>query len=310
MIKDNFCVDLAKYSKSLKIKMKIENKSLNTIDAYNRTYKHFIEFCKQYEKELSLDNLKEDDIYAFIQYKSDTMNKQGDISVSTTNSLIAHLKRLFKHIERNSDKLYDFDKVFEDIKLKQPTKFPKGLSDSELKKLEKYIDNVQDNTDYVLSRNIFLLKLMLYGGMRASETISIRLMDITLDETNNLYKFTFIGKGNKTRTTYIKESIIKEDIDKFKNHFKIEKNKNIALSRTGNVMNRVRLSEAINVIYKRAGVKVSGVHILRHTAAKNLLKDNVSIVVVQSLLGHSSIQTTSIYANPTDDIIVSELGKI
>jgi len=304
---NDFCKTLQFQIDSFVRKLKIENKSKNTIDTYNRTYRYFIMFCEKYEKSLSFENIREDDIYAFIQYKNNTMNKQGEIAVSTTNSIVTHLKRLFKHIERNSDKLYDFDKVFEDIKLQQPTRTPKGLSELEFKRLEKYIETVKENQEFTLTRNIILLKFMLYGGMRVSEAISIKLSDISYLQEQELYKITFIGKGNKTRITYIKRILLENDIDKLNNIFKIDKTNVIALSKTGKTMTRVRLSEAINVIYRRAGLKISGVHILRHTAAKNLLNAGVSIVIVQSILGHASIQTTSIYANPTEEIIINGL---
>lgn len=304
-----FCQQIEIYTKSLHTKLKIEKKSKNTISSYMHTYKSFLEFCKQHYKELSLKNLREDDIYAFIEYRSSIMNKQGDISISTTNGIVSHLKRLFKHIERNADELYDFDKVFEDIKLKQPERKAKGLSDEQVNKLLNYCEKLKIEETFINFRNVFLFKLMLLGGLRASEAVSIKLSNIREVEGSNLYKIIFKGKGNKDRFTYIEIDKIEDEITTIRDVFSLDNNKFIAMTSSGKYMDRVQLSKMVNSIYSRAGLNISGVHILRHTAAKRLLANGVSIVVVQSLLGHSSIQTTSIYANPTEDIILKEMIK-
>lgn len=301
----DFCNELENYAKSFNRKMKIENKSKNTIESYNRTYKDFIDFCRTYEKKLNFKNIKEEDIYAFIEYKSEKMNKHGEASVSTVNSIVVHLKRLFKHIERNSDDLYDFDRVFEDIKLKQPKRKPKGISEDDIFLLEKQLVSMKEKGSVLDFRNVLLFKMMLYGGLRASEATSVCLKDIS-EEGNGLYKIQFKGKGEKNRTSYLHKIKIEDEILSLI-ELGIDANKPIATTRNGNRMDRVQLSKMVNSIYRRAGLNLTGVHILRHTAAKRLLGDGVSIVVVQSLLGHSSIQTTSIYANPTEDIIKKEL---
>jgi len=303
----NFCDAIQNYSDSLVRKLKIENKSKNTILTYKRTYNSFIEFCKQYDKTLSLENIKEDDIYAFIDYKNMTMNKQGEISNATVNAIIIHLKRLFTHIERNSDALYDFDKVFQDMKLKKIHNVPKGLGDSDVSKLVDYLELLKDDETFLNYRNIILIKFLLHGGLRASEAVSISLNNITLDEPTNLYKLVFKGKGEKNRITYIKHKEIHHELEVLRDILAIEPNQPIAKTSTGNFMDRIQLSKMVNSVYNKAGIKATGIHILRHTAAKRLLKAGVSIVAVQSILGHSSIQTTSIYANPTESIVMKEL---
>lgn len=307
MINVTFCQQIEIYTKSLHTKLKIEKKSKNTISSYMQTYKSFIEFCKQHYKELSFQNLREDDIYAFIEYKSATMNKQGDVATSTANAIISHLKRLFKHIERNAENgLYDFDKVFEDIKLKQPKRVPKGIGERDLKKILTFLESLKAKETFTNFRNILLFKLMLFAGLRASEAVSLKLSNLRREES--LYKISFKGKGDKERTSYIKIDIIEDELETLNQTFGLQEHEFISKTRSGSVMDRVQLSKMVNSIYKRAGVKTSGVHVLRHTAAKSLLASGVSIVVVQSLLGHSSIQTTSIYANPTQDIVKRELS--
>jgi site-specific recombinase XerD len=53
-----FYKQLNAYIKSLNTKLKIDKKSENTISAYMRTYKYFIEFCEQHDKELTFKNIK------------------------------------------------------------------------------------------------------------------------------------------------------------------------------------------------------------------------------------------------------------
>ena len=306
---DSFCKNIEIYVKSLNIKMKVDNKSKNTVMAYNRTYKYFIKFSKGYHKKITFKGLKENDIYAFIEYKSENMLEKENISISTTNSIITHLKVLFKHIEKNSDELYDFDKVFDDIKLKQQKSVPKGLTFKEVEKLKVYLKELKNDDTFLNYRNATLMKLMLFGGLRASEALSIRLSDITLYQDSELYRISFRGKGDKIRTSFIPVTLIEDELQTLAEQFALSSSSPIAITSTGANMDRFQLSKMANGIYKRAGIKSQGLHILRHTAAKVFLDSGVSIVVVQSLLGHSSIQTTSMYANPTESIITQELNK-
>lgn len=303
-----FCETLEVFIKSLNTKMKIENMSQNTIKAYNTTYKYFIEFCEQYNKNLSFENIKEDDIYAFVSYKNDNLDKQGELAISSINSIVSHLKRLFKHIERNSDELYDFDKVFVDIKLKQSVRVPKGLSNNDVELLIDFFKELLQEPIYSNIRNIILFKLMLFGGLRVSEANTIKLNDFI--EQNGLYKINVIGKGDKQRNIFVKTIDFENELNIMKNKLNFDINLPIATTRNGKLMDRHQIRNMANSFYSRAGVKATGLHILRHTAAKRLLANKVSIVVVQSLLGHGSIQTTSIYANPTEDLIRNELQRI
>lgn len=61
---------------------------------------------------------------------------------------------------------------------------------------------------------------------------------------------------------------------------------------------------------KKTGVykqnKKLGLHSLRHSAATNMLKNNIDIKTVSSILGHSSVDVTNIYLG----IDVSQLRKL
>ena len=51
-------------------------------------------------------------------------------------------------------------------------------------------------------------------------------------------------------------------------------------------------------------------HTSRHTFASLLLQDGVPMTTVQKLLGHKRATTTEIYAEVTDDTILSDLRRL
>lgn len=293
-----FCKEIELYIKQLERKLKIEEKSLNTIETYMRTYKSFISFCEDYEKEITFENIKEDDIYAFLEYKSETLNKQGTISNATSNAYVIHLKKLFGFIERNNDKLYNFDKVFQDIKLKKPQSKPQGLSEEEQNKLLSTIENEKmDKKCFTTFRDALIVKTMLFAGLRVSEMLSLRYVDYKLEEERDkVYTITVKGKGNKVRTIYISRININDDLEELLKIKSIDDF--VCLSSNNNIINRANVDKIIKGFCRRAKIKEYSSHKLRHTFAKNFLRNKGNIVHLKELLGHSDIKTTMIYANP------------
>ncbi|MEX5637954.1 tyrosine-type recombinase/integrase, partial [Parafrankia sp. FMc2] len=51
-------------------------------------------------------------------------------------------------------------------------------------------------------------------------------------------------------------------------------------------------------------------HVLRHTFATQLVRQGVDLVVVADLMGHSRLETTRIYTQPTDADRVAALGLL
>jgi site-specific recombinase XerD len=51
-------------------------------------------------------------------------------------------------------------------------------------------------------------------------------------------------------------------------------------------------------------------HILRHSFATHLLEQKVDICVIQLLLGHKKLQTTSLYAQVATDLLRSVISPL
>ena len=153
-------------------------------------------------------------------------------------------------------------------------------------------------------RNKAMLELMYSSGLRVSELINLELSDIDL---NNNYVRCF-GKGSKERIVPIGEysskylSIyINEYRDSMKKGYYTEK---IFLNNHGKEMTRQGFFKIIKKIAKDKDInKNITPHMLRHSFATHLLNNGADLRTIQEMLGHSSISTTQIYTNVTNDIL-------
>lgn len=286
-----FCEKLLKYYSYFKNEQKQTNKSKNTIISYNTTLTSFIEFLKQYERTVDFKNIKKLDIMNFLEYKNQILQKHTELKMTSKKLYLTHLKTFFSFCVENFDVEMKINTIFK-LDIKTPKRTPKGVENKDVKIIEDFLDTLEFNS-LVNVRNSFLLKLSLYSGARRGELSVIKIDDFIA--SGDLYIINTIGKGDKERTLYIqKEKIIKEMIYYNQNGINT-----IAITKNMRPMDGSQIYRFLNNIYKKLGIKYSGVHILRHTFAKYMISKDVNIVTVQQLLGHSNIQTTMIYTNPS-----------
>jgi integrase/recombinase XerC len=143
------------------------------------------------------------------------------------------------------------------------------------KKVRETLNNEQ--IDYVLSLpdtpERKLVEILYMTGMRISELIGLRSVDVT--ETG--IKVT--GKGNKQRI------IPRNGLE-------------LDLSGEYVVGQKMSYSQARRIIgnYLKLVSDHTNPHILRHSFASHLLNNGANIVAIRDLLGHSSVSTTQLYA--------------
>lgn len=290
MINDSFALEIERFFQYFVNELKLTNKSKYTIISYNTTIKSFIEFVRQYEKELSFNNFKKIDIMNFLEYKNMILEKQSELEMSSKKLYITHLKTFFTFINENLDTDIKLSTIFK-ISIKVSKRTPKGVENKDVQLLEEYIKGLKLDS-FLNIRASLILKILLYSGARRGELEALETDNFI--EDNELYVIHTIGKGDKERTLYMP----KEYIEKELLYYKINDIKFIASTKSTKIMDGSQIYRFLNNIYKKIGIKYSGAHILRHTFAKSMIAKNVNIVTVKELLGHSSIQTTMIYTNP------------
>ena len=286
--------ELEKYLIEFISLLQITNKSRNTIISYKNTINSFICYIKEEFECFNINNIKKSTILSYFEYKNINLKKQGEISPFTKKLLFVHLKTFFKYIEsENEDKLYDFSKIF-DFNINVPKRIPKGLEQKEKDILLKYLDNLLINSNKITDyRNSLIIKIFLFCGLREQEMINLKISDLR-EEDEETYVIYLIGKGDKEREVFIKKSLINFELNEL-----IEKEyKFICETSSGKQMDGSQIYRMLKSIYNKLNIKAN-VHDLRHTFAKSLSYKNVDITVIKELLGHSSIQTTAIYTNPS-----------
>lgn len=318
-----FILNLERHKSSFLIKLKNDEKSKHTISAYESNLKFFFKFLVQYDFEIDFETLREVDIYEYINFREILINDKINlptkeyqkIATSTKNQIVSNLKNFFSFIERNNRtrNAYDFSSVFKEIKISKPKREPKGLSSIDNDKFVDFLNtyaNVLDSEKGILenNRNVLLAKIIIFSGVRISEALGIKLNDFQDSSKDELYLVNVIGKGTKERKIYIEKDLINKELNFIKNHANYGTGSYIAMSKNLKRMSRFSLYKAINVLYRKCGINETTVHGLRHTYAKNKIKV-LPITVLQKLLGHSDISTTTVYTDPTDEIIEDALIK-
>ncbi len=154
----------------------------------------------------------------------------------------------------------------------------------------------------------YFLKVMAFTGMRVSECRNLKMWHINFEE---LAITVVNGKGGKSRRIPLNEELSKELLHYIENvRDARESDYFFALKRTGKVspqyVNRI-LREAT----ERAGVlKHVTSHILRHSFASYLIKKGTHVAVIQKLLGHANLRTTSTYLHVDDTDLVVALERL
>ncbi len=268
---------------------------------------------KQRDKDTTVNSYSED-IYKYLEYmESKNISNALDISynnllnylkylddnkyeVSSVARKIVSIKAFHKYLSENY-KVIDIS-----AKINTPKFYRKLPNILTIEEVDNLLDIKLDTPfDY---RNKAMLELMYSSGLRVSELINLDLSDIDL---NNNYVRCF-GKGSKERIVPIGEysskylSIyINEYRDSMKKGYYTEK---IFLNNHGKKMTRQGFFKIIKKIAKDKDInKNITPHMLRHSFATHLLNNGADLRTIQEMLGHSSISTTQIYTNVTNDIL-------
>lgn len=174
---------------------------------------------------------------------------------------------------------------------------PNALTMDQVKRLFEGIDR---NTCLGI-RDYAVYALMYQTGLRVGE---VHTLDIpSIDFENQTLEV--IGKGNKRRILHLTDEMVQILIEwlAVRNRFyKSNETDALFVSKKGNRLAIRTMEDNIKKIVRNSGIYARfniSCHTLRHSFASHLNDKDVDILVIQSLLGHTSPRSTEPYIHPS-----------
>ena len=249
---------------------------------------------KNYYKRKDLEKLNEDDILEYL--------KKNFINIGCSAATINVNRAAIKYYY-----LVNFNKNFSNVLLPQTkisSRFPKIISKQEFIKMF--------NSEFNLKHKLWIM--LAYGSvLRISEVASLKVSDILSKE----HKIRVIGKGDKERYAPLPDFTLKllrlywiQNKDKITNNYffpgKYKATKGTCITSFG-------IKEAFQKIKENNNLDNSiTFHTLRHSYATEFIKNGGDIWELKNILGHSSINTTSMYLHMAENFkdVYSPLNEV
>jgi integrase/recombinase XerD len=147
-------------------------------------------------------------------------------------------------------------------------------------------------------RDRALIELLYATGMRVSELVGIRTVDLHLDE----HYLTCFGKGRKERLIPIGEQA-SDWLRRYQREVRAHllrgrTSPRVFLNARGGPLSRVGFWKILKRYGTLAGLpRTLGPHVLRHSFATHLLERGADLRAIQMMLGHADLSTTQIYTH-------------
>lgn len=257
----------------------------NSLDAYRRDLQLFAVWLEA-QRSKNLLAVDAADMNAYFAAK------HAASKASSSNRRLAVLKRFYQHALRQNR--ISIDPCLQMRSAKQPERFPKVLSEAQVEALLAAPDI---NTSLGL-RDRTMLELMYASGLRVSELVLIKPIEISMKE--GVLRIT--GKGNKTRLVPFGE-VAHEWLERYLNEARAvilggQRTDAMFVTARGGPMTRQMFWALVKKHALTAGINAPlSPHTLRHAFATHLLNHGADLRVVQLLLGHADISTTQIYTH-------------
>lgn len=266
-------------------RMKVEDKSEQTITAYVRAVERLVRFHGLiHPKDLDVD-----EVLDFLV----SLSEVDQVNWRTNKMYVAGLRYYWNHMLQ--------DQEFADripYPKEQPS-LPKILSREELTLLFDAFNNPKHKA---------LFRLIYSSGLRRSELRNLKITDI--ETQDGKYRIRVVkGKGKKDRYTVLSKSVL----DELRIYFR-QYQPHVYLfngRKRGQMMSEGAMRHALESARKKSGIqRECTMHVLRHCFATHCLEHGMYIKRLQVLLGHSSLKTTLIYLQVSETPLVPDFSPL
>lgn len=270
------------------------NRSAHTVLSYNNDIRQFEAFLSAGNSVFDPKSVEVNDVRAWMVHLSKT-----GVNARSIRRKVQALRAFFRFLVKRGEIKVN---PAEDIEIaKAKVSLPSYMRQNSMDEL---LSVPVDNDDFESVRNRLIILFLYSTGIRRSELISLRDVDVDTDAC----EITVLGKRNKYRIVPFGAELKKEI-----SNYRDLRNK-MAVLNPGSFFVRMNgeplyPSLVYNIVHTRlvsvgAGAK-TGPHVLRHTFASVMLNNGAELNSVKEILGHESLAATQVYTH----ITFSELKK-
>jgi integrase/recombinase XerC len=275
--------------------------SKQTIIAYKTDITQFLSFCNIIE-ETDLRKIKTHDVREWLISLS-----EKDLSSKTLNRKITSLKRLFHFLKTKG--VVNINPVDTISSLKVNRKLPEYVEEFNMNELLDDEERLFFNDDFQGLRDKMILKTFYFTGVRLSELINIKQLDIDFDAAT----LRVFGKRKKERliplaANYLED--LKNYIQLLKKEYILSQNFYVFLTNKGQQLYPKFVYRLVNYyLQKVTTLTKTSPHIIRHTFATHLLNNGADLNAIKELLGHSSLAATQVYTHNSIEKLKNTYNK-
>lgn len=228
---------------------------------------------------------------------------------ATAKRRVATLKIFFKWLEREEVvPLSVFKRL--DLCIRLPRRLPRALDAADMRKLLRHVEGRNDQSPGLYEQRLmhFVVVALFTTGVRISELVSLHMAQVSVVDGALHVR----GKGNRERRVFLPGREAQRVLSQFirARHKVHGASHPLLLTEHGEPVTAAYVRQRLRRLARRAGIERRVTpHMLRHTAATQLLEAGVDIRFVQRLLGHSSIATTQIYTQVRDGALKDKLAR-
>lgn len=232
---------------------------------------------------------------------------EGGLKETTVKRRMAALKVMFHWLER--DEVIDLSPFHRlDLTIRLPRRLPRALTADEIRRLLIAAEAEARSGDRLAIMLHFAIVTLFATGLRVGELTAVHVGDVDASEGTIVVR----GKGNRERKVYLPPGHALRTLAAYLRARKKMRpdHDHLLLKGDRNPETAQGLRRALVALAERASIERRVTpHMLRHTAATQLIEAGVDIRFVQKLLGHASIATTQIYTQVSDSSLKATLER-
>lgn len=277
------------------------NVSPNTIMAYRDSFVSFVAYMRDEKQikieKLSLSDLTKDNIVDYLKW----MVECKGMGIATRNHRLAAIHSFVSYLQYEQiEQLDQWQSVMSIKNMKKVQDVPTHFTKEGIKLL---LEQPEQNDKNEL-RHLTILALMYDTGCRVQELADLKVDSLYIQ--SKPYTIRIYGKGRKVRIVPLSENvmiILKNYMDRFDLSDARHLRNTLFYNCFGQKLTRAGITYILKKYADMARTVNSGIipettscHQLRHSRAMHLLQSGVNLIWIRDFLGHTSIQTTEVYA--------------